>query len=188
MTNVSWHVATWILTQMQMSQMTAGPEADVELTNVSVGQRLVQGQDAAVRWHGGDGAFFRLPRVVAGGGDADLVSDLRTHNKRTSGKQMSESSHAAAASVLAFMWKADLPVDGLRQGQSVGSSGSGRSQFGVVHVVRLSIKLQSTKHTCGTTTQKVTIDDVFFFFFALFLLPSNHFYTQYKLICVQQYI
>lgn len=126
--------------------------ADVELTNVSVGQRLVQGQGAAVRWHGGDGAFFCLPRVVAGGGDADLVSNLHTQqtHERT-GKQTSESSHALAVSELASMWKADLPVDGLRQGQGVGSSGSSGSQFGVVNVVRLSIKLQSTKHTCGTT-------------------------------------
>lgn len=49
---------------------------------------------------------------------------------------------------------ADLPVDRLWQRKSVGSCGGGGSQFGVVNVVRLSIKLQSAKHTCGPTTQQ----------------------------------
>lgn len=51
-------------------------EIDVELTDVSVGQRLVQGQDSAVCWHGCYLTFFCLPGIVTGGGDADLLSNL----------------------------------------------------------------------------------------------------------------
>lgn len=45
-------------------------------------QRLVQGQDVAVARHGGDPAFFRLPRVVAAGGDGDLVANLRSGEQK----------------------------------------------------------------------------------------------------------
>lgn len=44
---------------------------------MSVGQRLVQGQDEAIRWHGSDLTFFRLPCGVAAGGDYNLVSNLK---------------------------------------------------------------------------------------------------------------
>lgn len=52
--------------------------------------------------------------------------------------------------------RTDLPVDGLFQGQTVRSSCGSGSEFCVINVVRLSVKLQSTKHTCGTTTQTHT--------------------------------
>lgn len=50
--------------------------------------------------------------------------------------------------------RTDLPVDGLRQGQRVGPGRSGGGEFGVVNVVRLSVQLQRTKHTCSKTRQK----------------------------------
>ena len=52
--------------------------------------------------------------------------------------------------------RTDLPVDGLFQGQTVRSSCCSGSEFCVINVVRLSVKLQSTKHTCGTTTHTHT--------------------------------
>lgn len=52
--------------------------------------------------------------------------------------------------------RTDLPVDGLFQGQTVWSSCGSGSELCVINVVRLSVKLQSTKHTCGTTTHTHT--------------------------------
>lgn len=52
------------------------------LTDVSVAQRLVQGQDATVGWQGSDPAFFCLRRIVAGGRDGDLVSDLQNQEQK----------------------------------------------------------------------------------------------------------
>lgn len=48
----------------------------------------------------------------------------------------------------------NLPVYRLWKGQRVWSSVSSGRKFGVVNVVRLSIKLQCTKHTCDTTKHK----------------------------------
>lgn len=66
-------------------------ETDVKLTNVSVGQRLVQGQYEAVCGHVCDLAFLRLPGAVAGGGDDHLVSNLHAqqgkHTLNTSSRR-----------------------------------------------------------------------------------------------------
>lgn len=63
-------------------------ERDAELTDVGVGQRLVQGQDAAVCRHGADLTFLRLPGAVAGGGDEDFASNLRPRNDKTPVRKM----------------------------------------------------------------------------------------------------
>lgn len=147
-------------------------QTEAELTDVSVVQRLVQGQDAAVCWHGGDLAFFCLPRVVAGGWDGDLVSNLRSQqtHKQTC-EQMThylpfqkcergiKNKHLCILirrQLKVRRSRTDLPVDGLFQGQTVRSSCGSGSEFCVINAVRLSVKLQSTKHTCGTTTQTHT--------------------------------
>lgn len=52
------------------------------LTDVSVAQRLVQGQDVAVCWHSSDPAFFCLRRIIAGGRDGDLISNLQNQQQK----------------------------------------------------------------------------------------------------------
>ncbi|TNN42129.1 hypothetical protein EYF80_047708 [Liparis tanakae] len=83
-------------------------------------RRSLQGQDAAVCRHGGDLVFLRLPRVVAGGGDDDLVSHLHTTSKA---------------------------LHRLRQLQGVGPGLRRGGQLGVVDVVRKSKELQGPEHT-----------------------------------------
>lgn len=49
----------------------------------------------------------------------------------------------------------DLPVDGLPQGERVGACRGGGGQFGVVNIMRLSIQLQRTKHTCWENNREM---------------------------------